>query len=333
MNNPYLHHETAAGAVSSRYVYDRYEFEQEYEDAKRGDDMYDEDDEPPSLPDYSTYTDGQFRSLILENDPHYECFLNSVKYVLRLTEQQRKAIFYYTWDETNDINLVLLGVKRKEDLHPDVQVYMDTLIGIIENAPVVTEPFVVYRGYKYTDGFDKLFISTSLDKHISINLFMTADEGRDIGTQGEKVVCCLHTIYVLPGAKCLFIPSKYTPGAFSNYDEYEILFGPNLGRFISLNRTIDTDPTSHLGATKYMNINEAYLPRGTNVASRNVVDVIHRLTFSNQTPEAVAAVHFPQLQLSFGQFEKKYSSRHPRKDKSELTKKYVLALMRFYAHR
>lgn len=185
---------------------------------------------------------------VFQGDRHI--FSQHFNYLCSLSVKQLKAIYYYaTGPGSRDMNLVLSGLKEKNTLDQAVQEYMNDLIHIIRNAPVLSTCIVVYRGYKYTDKTDNIFTSTSISAQVAKEFIERETPDNIISHRRETLKCCLNTICVFPNAKFLYIPSMF-PGA-SIYDEDEILFGPNLGRTIKLSESTVDD---------YANINAVYVP-------------------------------------------------------------------------
>ena len=105
--------------------------------------------------------------------------------------------------------------------------YILHLHRIFNNAPPVPkEGLYTYRGVKTTD-----FVSSN-SKNVFVNeTFLSTSPDLEAAIKFKAGRCCLFSIQVLPGAKCLF------PGALTYYsNELELLFAPGRQLFIVKNQ-------------------------------------------------------------------------------------------------
>jgi hypothetical protein len=133
------------------------------------------------------------------------------------------------------ISSFLKDQKLFEDLFKKVvQIEIESISRIINDAPHVTKPFCVYRGTHEnvlksveTDTMIfKSFLSTSLSPNVSLGFT------NEIGLDSKSLSflnCCLNKITILPGTKCLFVSPLSISGG-----ELEILL--NRDQLITINK-------------------------------------------------------------------------------------------------
>lgn len=103
------------------------------------------------------------------------------------------------------------------------------LNAIINDAPRVPSPgFYTYRGVQ-----DASFVTANKNNVFLNETFMSTSLAVEVGLKFKdpKSACCLFTLQVLPGARCLFLGSlSYFP------QEMEVLFAPGRQLFITKNK-------------------------------------------------------------------------------------------------
>lgn len=203
-------------------------------------------------------------------------FENTVRYMHGLSEEKKKAIFYYTsGKDSRTINEFLLDKIPEADMHAIQLRAMNTLIkDIYPNIPPVSEPFVVFRGYpmnKLDDGaFHSSTIRVDLFKVDTDDDWYTKFDQRSLvarPVESEAMTsCCIHVIRVMPGARVLYFQDTWA--GISAYGEFEVLFAPYMGTFHHLRSTKEkVDSTKHIIYHHWV-----YVPTGVPVVNKRTLE-------------------------------------------------------------
>lgn len=116
------------------------------------------------------------------------------------------------------------------NLKPILQKYADDLVRIIDRAPKLTSPLVVYRGFQSEEHLEGLtfvnkdFMSTSLDIYTAIQFATVNKSAYNFNAdRAPKYFGGVYEIKINPGVPCIFM------GFVSNLpEEYEVLLPPGL---------------------------------------------------------------------------------------------------------
>jgi hypothetical protein len=177
------------------------------------------------------------KSKLSVNDPKYLKQLSQLHstYFTGLKPAYKSAIAYYTGEGFTPINGYLRNTLTESDFEDhedhegntltleDVQMYVNQINQVLTNAPVTTQPMVVYRGINFDniakfynlkpgqiiDVFRDTFNSTSFTPNIS-------EKSAFVGQE-----CCVFILHLPPGVKGLYV------GTHSNVaEENEFILAP-----------------------------------------------------------------------------------------------------------
>jgi hypothetical protein len=122
------------------------------------------------------------------------------------------------------------------------------LNAIISDAPRVPSPgFYTYRGVN-----DASFVTANKNNVFLNETFMSTSLGIEVGLKFKdpKSACCLFTLQILPGSRCLFLGSlSYFP------QEMEVLFAPGRQLFVTKNQFKASNPNKNLLVTRFSLMN------------------------------------------------------------------------------
>jgi hypothetical protein len=152
----------------------------------------------------------------------------------RLSDDQKRAIFYYTTGHApRQFNQVIAKKTGAVPLSPHQLIYLHTLLRVFQSSPKTQTAFRVFRGFPHElDG--GLFNSASTEQSVANQFLLDSailKKGHITNPLGVKTgTCCMHVILVKPGAHVLHIPNQMKQ--ISSYSESEVLFAPFMGQFV-----------------------------------------------------------------------------------------------------
>lgn len=159
-------------------------------------------------------------------------------YYDNLSETLKLSVIKYTGDLYIDMNDYLRGIHDFKNNKKKVK-YISTLVNnlklIINNAPPLTQPIIVYRGI-YREGLPKHLQTQLKELKISDNLdlfkfgFNSCSFNPNIAHKFAGHMCCIFVLYLPAGTKGLYIGNQSSADV-ENEDEFILGPGPSFRVF------------------------------------------------------------------------------------------------------
>jgi hypothetical protein len=235
-------------------------------------------------------------------------------------------------------------------MYPTQQTLTEMLLNTYRDAPIIDQPFIVYRGHA-GDMDSRIFSSASIVLKSAVG-FVQHDRKKAYVHDHPTYECCVHVIFVLPGSRVLFLPN-YMQGV-TQFRESEVLFAPHMGFYTELvdapfapTHTSDggqvfrvrywtyepysSTQVSALNLDSVMHLNDTYVPRRAQRFSRSSVpSLLDSFAFREglDSLRPVQQQHFgrmPKL-VPFDTFWATYRKRHRDAREEDAILKYQKAL-------